>query len=69
MAEEQPQTRNSEFEAEASHRRVGVVSEFWNFLRYNKKWWLVPVLLILFVLGALVLLGGSAAGPFIYTFF
>jgi hypothetical protein len=69
MAKEQPQTRHSEFESEASRKRVGVVSEFWHFLKYNKKWWLVPVLLILFALGLLVFLGGSAAGPFIYTFF
>lgn len=56
------------------HRQVteprnSLVREFWDFLRDNKKWWLLPIVLILLAVGALVLLGGTAAAPFIYTLF
>jgi hypothetical protein len=47
----------------------GVLAEFWDFLRYNKKWWLLPILIVLFVIGVLILLGGTAVAPFIYTLF
>jgi hypothetical protein len=39
------------------------------FLSANKKWWLAPIVLAVLVIGALVVLGGSAAAPFIYTLF
>ncbi len=47
----------------------GLMREFWDFLRYNKKWWLLPIILTLVVLGAFVLLTGTAFAPFIYTLF
>ena len=43
--------------------------EFVAFLRENKKWWLAPILIAILGLGLLVLLGGTAAAPFIYTLF
>ena len=46
-----------------------MVSEFVYFLGTNKKWWLTPIIVILLLLGVLVLVGGSGAGPFIYTVF
>ncbi|MFP6564139.1 MAG: DUF5989 family protein [Myxococcota bacterium] len=46
-----------------------MVAEFWGFLKENKKWWLAPIILSILGLGALVLLGGTAAAPFIYTLF
>ncbi|TPW13420.1 MAG: hypothetical protein FD129_1277 [bacterium] len=39
------------------------------FLAENKKWWLIPILLTLALVGVLVVLGGTAAAPFIYTLF
>ena len=47
----------------------GLVSEFWDFLRENKKWWLAPIIGSVLLLGELVFLGGTAAAPFIYTLF
>jgi hypothetical protein len=47
----------------------GLVQEFWHFLRQNKKWWLLPILLILIPLGLFMLLSSTAAAPFIYTLF
>jgi hypothetical protein len=60
---------SSEFADHAAGRTPGVVREFWDFLRHNKKWWLIPIILVLLLLGVLVILGGTAAAPFIYTLF
>ncbi len=44
--------------------------ELWAFLRSRKKYWLLPVLIMMVVLGGLVVLSqGSAVAPFIYTLF
>jgi hypothetical protein len=59
----------NEFERQASGQRAGLVSEFWSFLKHNKKWWLLPIVLFMLTLGLLVILGGSAGAPFIYTLF
>lgn len=49
--------------------RQSLLAEFLQFLGQNKKWWLLPILLVVLILGALVFLGGSGAAPFIYTLF
>jgi len=59
----------SEFEKEAGAAQGGLVSEFIDYLRQNKKWWITPIVLVLLLVGALVIFGGSAAAPFIYTLF
>jgi hypothetical protein len=44
--------------------------EFWQFLKVRKKYWLLPILLVLVLFGGLIVLSqGSALGPFIYTIF
>ena len=49
---------------------VYFLKEFWAFLRVRKKYWLVPVLVTMLLLGALIVLAqGSAVAPFIYTLF
>jgi len=53
----------------AKGRRTGLVAEFWDFLKHNKKWWLLPILAVILALGALVFLSGSGAAPFVYTLF
>lgn len=49
--------------------RGGLLRELWLLLRHNKKYWMLPILVLLLVLGALIILGGSAAAPFIYRLF
>lgn len=50
--------------------KVSILKEFWEFLRVRKKWWLLPIIIFLLLLGALlVLTEGSAIAPFIYTLF
>lgn len=50
-------------------QRVGFLAETWGFVRDNKKWWLLPIGLVLFLFGVLILLAGTGAAPFIYTLF
>ena len=50
-------------------REKGVLAEFWGLLMENKKYWMLPIVLLLLALGALVILSGSSAAPFIYTLF
>ena len=46
------------------------VSELWAFMKERKKFWLLPIILVLVLLGSLlVLTQGSAVAPFIYTIF
>lgn len=47
----------------------GIVTEFWQFLTHNKKWWLLPILLAMLLLGGFVFLSATGAAPFIYTLF
>ena len=49
---------------------MGFLAEFWSYLKARKKFWLVPVLLVLVVFGGLIVQAkGSAIAPFIYTIF
>ena len=46
------------------------IKEFWEFLKVRKKFWLIPIILILVLFGGLIILSqGSAVAPFIYTIF
>ena len=58
-----------EFQSAGRSNRTGLVAEFWDFLKHNKKWWLTPILLVLLMVGVLVVMGGTVAAPFIYTLF
>jgi len=46
-----------------------ILQELWEFIMHSKKYWLIPIILILLLLGFLLILGGTAAAPFIYTLF
>tara|TARA_B100001750_G_C15019733_1_gene356352 strand:- start:48 stop:197 length:150 start_codon:yes stop_codon:yes gene_type:complete len=46
------------------------LKEFWNFLIVRKKYWLIPIILVLMLFGGIIILSqGSAIAPFIYTIF
>lgn len=50
--------------------KVQVISELWQFMKQNKKYWLAPIVITLVVFGMLLALAkGSAIAPFIYTLF
>lgn len=59
----------NDFAAQATEGRSGLAGEFVDFLKDNKKWWLAPIVISILGLGLLVVLGGTAAAPFIYTLF
>lgn len=49
---------------------LSVIQELWTFMRVRKKYWLLPVMVMMTVFGGLVVLTqGSAVAPFIYTLF
>jgi len=49
---------------------MSFIKEFLEFLRVRKKYWLLPILLVLVIFGGLIILTqGSAVAPFIYTIF
>jgi hypothetical protein len=50
--------------------KTRVFSEFWQFLRQEKKYWLVPIVLVFLLFGLLIVFSqSSAVAPFIYTLF
>ncbi len=50
-------------------RRKNIVSEFVAFLKYNKAYWMIPIIIVLLLLSVLIILGSTSAAPFIYTLF
>lgn len=49
---------------------MSFLKELWSFMKVRKKFWLLPIFIIMLLLGALIVLGeGSALTPFIYTLF
>ncbi len=70
MAAPSPPSHSSDdFAREADLPQPGLVREFWDFLRTNKKWWLAPIVAILLLASLLAVLSGSGAAPWIYTMF
>tara|TARA_Y100001935_G_C17303128_1_gene510575 strand:+ start:2359 stop:2517 length:159 start_codon:yes stop_codon:yes gene_type:complete len=50
--------------------KIFILSEFWDYLKVRKKYWLAPIVLFLLLFGALIVLTeGSAIAPFIYAIF
>ena len=61
-----PQDTN---EFEQAHSEKGLIGEFWEFLLDNKKFWMIPIIVVLLAIGGLLIAGGSGLAPFIYTIF
>ena len=59
----------NEFENAWQEESTGIVGEFVAMMKQNKKYWLIPIILILLLIGVLIILGSTAAAPFIYTLF
>jgi len=50
--------------------KLDILKELWQFLRVRKKWWLLPIIIFLLLLGALIVFTESSAiAPFIYALF
>jgi hypothetical protein len=49
---------------------MNFLKEFWQFLNIRKKYWLLPIIIVLVLFGGLIILSqGTAIAPFIYTIF
>lgn len=65
---DKPETE-SELERLADKSQPSLAAELIEFLRDNKKWWLIPILAVLAVFGLVAALASSPIAPFIYTLF
>ena len=78
MADDEQQGKSDERVAEILkkenkgflHRQFQVIGDIWNFMKVRKKWWLLPILITLVIVGVLIFLGTSTPlSPFIYALF
>ena len=60
-------TSGPELSSGPSARRRSLASEFLEYLLENKKWWMIPIILVIVILGLLLIASGSAVAPFIYA--
>ncbi len=58
-----------EFARQAQLRRASFLSDMLFFLRHNRKWWLLPIIVLLLGFSLLMVLATTGAAPFIYTLF
>jgi hypothetical protein len=49
--------------------QLSLAHEFWLFITENKKWWMIPIVLVFALVGVVVALSSTGALPFIYTIF
>ena len=64
-----PKDRADEFRDASTRSRTNIVREFWDFLKHSKKWWMLPILVLLGILSLLVVLGQFGLAPFVYPLF
>ena len=64
-----PSSRAEEFRRQAEVAQPSQLREMLAFVRHEKKWFLLPILIILLLAGLIVVLGGTSVAPFIYTIF
>lgn len=71
LSDSEPSTSNgpSQFERVAAARQPRVWAEFGEFLVHNKRWWLVPLVVSLLLLGTMIVATSHAIAPAIYTLF
>ncbi len=61
--------RRREFEEGRNRKPDPLWREFLVFIRENKAWWMIPIVLVLLILGGLAWLSSTGAAPFIYSLF
>ncbi len=65
----QGERHDADFRSQVEEKDASLVREFVDFLKHNKKWWLIPILVVVGLLMFLVVLSLSPVAPFIYTLF
>ncbi len=61
--------KQNEFLQESQAERDSFLSDYFAFLKRTRKWWMLPVLVVVLLFGLLVVLSATGAAPFIYTLF
>jgi hypothetical protein len=61
--------QKSDFEKAGKEKQKSLLVELMLMLKENKKFWMIPIIIILLGFGLLILLGGTSVAPFIYTLF
>ena len=69
MSKRKPPEEMNEFERLGKEEQLTLFSEFVLFIKENKAWWMIPILVVLGLVGLLVVLSSTGAAPFIYTLF
>ncbi len=69
MSEAQDDKPKSKFEEAAKQEKTSLLSNIFGFMRQNKKWWLLPIIATMLIVGLLLVLSGTVVAPFIYTLF
>ena len=69
MSEKKSAEDRNEFERLGEGDQLSLISEFILFIKENKAWWMIPILLVFGLVGILVALTSTGAAPFIYTLF
>jgi Family of unknown function (DUF5989) len=70
MAGAESQESRADTQGSIEMAKADVLVEFWHFLRYNKKYWIAPIVFFLILAGlVLVLAQATPIAPFIYTLF
>ena len=59
----------NEFEKASNEKQANLVTEFMGFLKETRKFWLIPLNIVMLLLASLLVLTNSALAPFIYTLF
>jgi len=62
-------SNKTDFERASEAKPLGLGQEFLHFLAENKKWWLLPIVLLLLAFSLLAFFATTGAAPFIYTLF
>ncbi len=57
------------FEQASEEKQDNLLQEIWGMLRENRKYWMIPLIVVLLLFGLLIVLGSTGAAPFIYTLF
>ncbi len=64
-----PPSQSEDFAQQAEQASPSLIWELAEFLLQNKAWWITPIVAALLLVGLLVVLGGTSAGPLLYTLF
>ena len=68
-AEPKEPAATTDFAKQADQAEPGFFREYFDFLRHEGKWWMLPLLIVLLLIAVLIVASSSVIAPFIYTLF